>query len=162
MALVLKKWHAGTTPDTNGNYVHLVGRQAGLFAWLLALLKIDPTTEVEIKQNLIVFTEGSLSGRERRVIPVQSVSSAYYGYTKPWKEALLLTILLAPFFGIGLILGPLYYFLNKKLVVGVVEGSGWVGGFAFKRSVIEGKNIQEKDAFNVIDIIRGLIEAKTA
>ncbi len=162
MALVLKKWYAGNTVDLNGNYVHLVGREAGLFAWLLSIIGIDPTTEVEIKQNLIVFTAGSLSGRERRVIPVRSVSSAYYGYTKPWKEALFLTLLLAPFFGIGLILGPLYYFLNKKLVVGVVEGSGWVGGFAFKRSVIEGKNIQEKDAYNVIDIIRGLIEAKTA
>lgn len=41
-----------------------------------AVLGIDPTTEVEIKQNLIIFTSGSLSGRERRVIPVQSVNTA--------------------------------------------------------------------------------------
>lgn len=71
-------------------------------------------------------------------------------------------LLLTPVFFVGLVIGPLYYFLNKKLTVGVVEGSGWVGGFSFKRSVIEGQNIDEKKAYEVIDIIRALIEAKTA
>lgn len=33
MALVIKKWFASKTPDEKGNYVHLVGREAGLFAW---------------------------------------------------------------------------------------------------------------------------------
>jgi hypothetical protein len=162
MALVLKKWHASNAVDANGNYVHLVGREAGLFAWFLSVLGIDPTTEVEIRSNLIVFTSGSLSGREKRVIPMKSVCSAYYGYVKPWQTALLLGVVLTPVFFIGLVVGPLYYFLNKKLIVGVVENSGWVGGFSFKRSVIEGKNIQESDAYAVIDVIRGLIEKQTA
>ena len=162
MALVLKKWQAGRSANVDGNYVHLVGREAGLFAWLLSLVGVDPTTEVEIKDNLVVFTAGSLAGREKRVIPLNSVSSAYYGYQKPWKEALLLGILFAPLFGLGLLIGPLYYFLNKKLTVGVVEGSGWTGGFSFKRSVIEGQNIDETKAYEVIDIIRVLIEKKTA
>jgi len=162
MALVLKKWYAGNTADNTGNYVHLVGRQPGFFAWVLSVLGVDPTTEVEVKQHLIVFTAGSLSGRERRVIPLKSISSTYYGYEKPWKEALLVTLLLMPLFGIGLLLGPLYYILNKKLTVGVVEMSGWIGGFAFKRSVIEGKNISEPEAYQVIEIIRLLIEAKTS
>lgn len=162
MALVLKKWHASKTANENGNYVHLIGREAGLFAWILSLIGIDPTTEVEIRENLIVFTSGSLAGREKRVIPMKSVCSAYYGYKKPWKEALGIGILLTPVLLIGLIAGPLYYFLNKELTVGVVESSSWIGGFSFKRSVIEGKNIDEKNAYEVMDIIRGLIEAKTA
>lgn len=162
MALVLKKWHSDRSADINGNYVHLVGRQPGLFAWLLSKLGVDPTTEVEVKNNLISFTAGSLSGREKRVIPINSISSAYYGYEKPWKEALALALVLLPVFGLGLIIGPLYYILNKKLTVGVVEGSGWIGGFSFKRSVIEGKNIQEHEAYEVIEIIRWLIESKTA
>ncbi len=162
MALVLKKWYAQKTPDSNGNYVHLVGRQGGLLAWILSLLKIDPTTEVEIKKNLIVFTVGSLAGKQKRVIPMKSVCSAYYGYEKPWKEALILGAVLSPFFFIGLIVGPIYYFLNKSLSVGIIESSGWIGGFSFKRSVIEGVNIDEEKAYEVIDIIRELIESETA
>lgn len=161
MALVLKKWTASQTPNHHGNYVHLVGREAGLFAWLLSLVGVDPTTEVEVKDNLILFTAGSLAGREHRVIPIKSVCSAYYGYEKPWKEALVLGLILLPIFFIGLIVGPLYYFLNKKLTVGIVENSGWIGGFSFKRSVIEGVNIDEKQAYEVIDLIRQLIEKQT-
>ena len=162
MALVIKKWYASKTANQDGNYVHLVGREAGLFAWLLSLVGIDPTTEIEIKEKLIVFTAGSLSGTQKRVIPMQSVCSAYYGYVKPWQMAVALGLLLLPVFLLGLIVGPLYYFLNKELTVGIVENSGWIGGFSFKRSVIEGQNIDEKKAYEVIDIIRALIEARTA
>jgi hypothetical protein len=162
MALVIKKWHASKAANQEGNYVHLVGREAGLFAWALSIIGIDPTTEIEIKENLIVFTAGSLAGKQKRVIPMKSVCSAYYGYVKPWQMALALGLLLLPVFFLGLLVGPLYYFLNKELNVGVVETSGWIGGFAFKRSVIEGQNIDENKAYEVIDIIRSLIEAQTA
>ena len=63
MALAIKKWYASTTKNENGNYVHLIGREAGLFAWLLSVIGIDPTTEIEISDNMIVFTAGSLSGK---------------------------------------------------------------------------------------------------
>lgn len=162
MSLVIKKWYAGSEENVNGDYVHLVGREAGLLSWFLSILKIDATSEVEVKENLIKFTTSSLAGREKRIIPMNSITSAYYGYEKPWKMALLLTVLLMPFFFLGLIVGPLYYFLNKNLTVAVVEASGWVGAFSFKRSVIEGQNINEEQAYKVIDIIRELIESKTA
>lgn len=162
MALVIKKWHASRTANQEGNYVHLIGREAGLFAWILSLIGIDPTTEIEVKENLIVFTTASLSGKQKRVIPMRSVCSAYYGYVKPWQMALALGLLLLPIFFLGLIAGPLYYFLNKELTVGVVENSSWTGNFSFKRSVIEGQNIDENKAYEIIDIIRSLIEAKTA
>ncbi|TAK92869.1 MAG: hypothetical protein EPO09_14430 [Aquabacterium sp.] len=160
MALVIKKWYAANTANEKGNYVHLVGREAGLFAWILSVLRLDPTTEIEIKNDLLVFTSSSLSGHTTRVIPMRSLTSAFYGYEKPWKEAILITVLLAPFV-IGFVIGPLYYFLNKTLAIGVVEGSGWTGGFAFKRSVIEGQNIDEKQAQKVIEIVRDIIERKT-
>lgn len=162
MALVLKKWKIAKTADAQGNYVHLVGREGGLLAWLLSLLGIDPTTEIEIKDKLVVFTIGSLAGREKRVIPINSVCSAYYGYEKPWKMALVIGAVLMPLFFIGLLAGPLYYFLNKQLSVGVVENSGWSGSFAFKRSVIEGQNIDESSAYEVIEVVRMLVERRTA
>jgi hypothetical protein len=162
MALVIKTWYVSKTANQAGNYVHLVGRESGLFAWLLSVIGIDPTTEIEIKRNLIIFTKASLSGQQKRVIPMRSVCSAYYGYEKPWQTALVIGILLFPIFFLGVIAGPLYYFLNKELSVGVVETSSWVGGFAFKRSVIEGQNIDETKAYEVISVIRALIEAQTA
>lgn len=162
MALVIKKWSASTTKDANGNYVHIVGREAGLIAWMLSLIKIDPVTSIEISDKVVMFAQGSLEGSEKRVIPLGSVCSSYYGYKKPWKEALVIGVVLLPLFGLGLIVGPLYYFLNKTLTVGVIENSGWVGGFSFKRSVIEGQNITEAQAHEVIDIIRTLIEQRTA
>ena len=162
MALVIKKWHAGEEANEDGNFVHIIGRQGGLISWLLSLFKSDPTTEVEIKENLIKYTSSSLAGRQKRIIPFNSVTSTYYSYDKPWKSALFLTVLLAPVFGLGLIVGPLYYILNKSLTVAMIEGSGWVGAFSFKRSVIEGQNISEEDADKVIEIIRMLIEKKTA
>ena len=162
MSLVIKKWSAGGKADENGNFVHLVGREGGLLSWVLSLFKIDATSEVEIKSNLINFTTSSLAGQVKRVIPMQSITSAYYAYEKPWKMALIITVALTPIFFIGLVAGPLYYFLNKNLTVAVVEASGWTGAFSFKRSVIEGQNINEQEAYVVIDIIRRLIEAKTA
>ncbi len=162
MSLVIKKWYAGKEANEEGNFVHLVGRESGLLSWLLSLFKIDPTSEVEIKDNLLKFTSSSLAGQEKRIIPMNSITSAYYGYEKPWKMALMLGILFMPVFFLGLVIGPLYYILNKNLTVGVVEASGWVGAFSFKRSVIEGQNINEEEAYQVIEIIRSLIEEKTA
>ncbi len=158
MALVIKKWYASATPNEQGNYVHLVGREAGLFAWFLSVLGLDPTTEVEIKKDIIIFSEASLSGRITRVIPMQSLTSAFYGYEKPWQKALVIGLALMPICGIGLLIGPLYYFLNRTLAIGVVEASSWSGSFAFKRSIIEGQNIDEKQAYKVIEIVRHLIE----
>ena len=161
MALVIKNWNASYTPDADGNYVNLTGRESGVIAWFLSYFKIDPTCEVQVNDDFIRFVTASLAGQEIRVIPLRSISSAYYGYEKPWKMALLITVLLSPLFFAGLVLGPLYYFLNKHLTVAVVETSGWVGSFSFKRSLIERQNISEQQAFQVIDIIRLQVEKKT-
>jgi hypothetical protein len=161
MALVIKKWYASETPNVDGNYVHIIGREAGLLSWVLSIFKIDPITEVEVKENVIKFTSSSLAGKEKRIIPLRSITSTFYGYKKPWQMALALTFLLIPVFFIGLIVGPLYYTLNKSLTVAVVEASSWVGSFSYKRSVIEGQNITEDQAYEVIEIIRKVVEKKS-
>ena len=74
MALVIKKWYASTSPNQDGNYVHLIGREAGLFAWLLSVIGLDPTTEVKITDNLITFGAASLSGRNH-YCPVKRASA---------------------------------------------------------------------------------------
>jgi hypothetical protein len=42
-----------------------------------------------------------------------------------------------------------------------LEVAGKARVFSFKRSVIEGQDIGEEDAYKVIDLIRKLIEKKT-
>jgi hypothetical protein len=166
MALVIKQWECGREANEQGNYVHLVGREGGLISWLLSLIGIDPVSEVEVKEDLIKFTSSSLAGKVIRIIPVKSLTSAYYSYEKPWKIAVGIFIVgffLMPYYFLGLLVwiaGAAYYVLNKNLAVAVVEASGWSGVFAFKRSIIEGQNIDEEAGYEVIDVIRQRIEAK--
>ena len=96
------------------------------------------------------------------------MTSAYFAYEKPWKIAAAIVAvglyLLSVNTWVGLLItvsGLAFYILNKNLSVAVVEASGWTGDFAFKRSIIEGQNIDEQAGYEIIDVIRQLIESKT-
>jgi hypothetical protein len=158
MALVLKEWRVKDSTGPNDPKIVIIGRQAGLFGFLFSLIGIDPTTAIGVYPGFIAFRQGSWSGQTRHVTPHHHVCSTVFGYTKPWKEALLITCLLAPVFGIGLILGPLYYFLNKELSIGFTAMSGNSFGIAFKRSVIEGKSIGEEEGMRIAQMIQAEID----
>lgn len=174
MALVLKNWTANKQPDDKGRYVDIKARESGLISYLLSLLGIDPTVSMVVDSRNFLFEEGSWAGFRRRVIPLQHISSMFYGYHKPWKSAagiaagafVLSTAIGAasPKFALvvlllGLIAAVVYYVLNKELQIGVVEQSGFSAAIAFKRSAIEGKSIDEHEAELVIEILRDLIES---
>jgi len=74
MSLVIKKWYANDDMNENGDFVHLVGRESGILSWLLSMFKIDPTNEIEIKDNLIKFTSSSLAGITSSTISGISIS----------------------------------------------------------------------------------------
>ena len=159
---VIKKWQVNeTVSDPTQNHIQIEGRAGGLLSWLLSLLEISPTVSLQINAEQIRFSEGSLAGTANRIIPLKSVCSTYYGYVKPWKEALVLGIVLAvPTFGIGVILAIIYYYLNKHMSVGFVEDSGVVNSIAFKRSVIEGIKVDEESARQVAELAEKLIKAQ--
>lgn len=182
-ALVIKSWKAESKPiDGNKNYVSITGRKSGLVAWLLSLLKIDPSTTINVGLDRVEFTSASLAGTASRLIPLQGVCSTYYGYHKPWKQATSIFMLFA-FVGLslamgsaergspggmslvvataaGLVIALVYYFLNRTLTLGFVEHSGVVNGIVFKRSVIENLDINHEQAKAVCVIIQRLIELK--
>lgn len=167
MALVIKQWTANRTADAEGIHVRIIGREAGLLSWFLSLIKVDPTTTIIINKNLVMFEQGSLAGFRKRIIPVSSICSAFYGYTKPWQAAVTLAVIVGGALGAihilagilgGLIAGMLYYYLNMTLSLGFIENSGVGSGIDFKRSIIEGQNIDEGQAREVIEIVRELIE----
>ena len=185
-AYVIKSWRATDQPDAKENYVTIVGRKEGIISWLLALFRIDPIVSITVSAARIEFSQGSLSGSVRRLIPLTGVCSSVYGYHKPWQKALSIVVALTfiitsvgsalssegirdePFsFGalflgllIGSVLAVLYDFLNRTLTLGFVENSGVLSAIQFKRSVVENQDINEKQAGYVCELVQYLVEAR--
>lgn len=173
--LVIKQWSVSSTPGDSGEYVQIHGRAAGLVSFLLSLVGIDPTTTLAVDARSIRFEQGSLAGFVKRVTPLASVSRASFGYSKPWIAACIIAgwgVAMMVFLpkmlfvsGIGLVIGLLllifaliYYFLNKQFVLQIVDHSGVDPiEFIFKRSVIEGKSIDQDAGEQIVGIIEMLL-----
>ena len=167
-ALVLKEFELNYDGP---EFIHIVARKSGLISFLLTLLGIDATTTFRVFADRIEFVKGSLSGQISTTMPLSSISITTCGYTKPIALIvlgvifLLLTIpvCLASessmwifIFLIAAIICFIYYFLNKSLLIWVVSNSSWPAGLCFKRSVIEGVNVEYEQAQEVIRIINEL------
>jgi len=170
-ALVAKEAKVSTTGPV---YVRLVGRKPGIFAWILSLIGISPVTTLEVMEDRVEFTEGSLSGRLTHMLPLCSVCNLGAGYTKPFFLFVIGVVLVIGAFAtmcVGNMPGavPVFhlffaavafvaYYLKKTLTLFFLPASSLGAVMGLKRSVIEGVNIDEKLAFKVIDIVSGLIE----
>jgi hypothetical protein len=161
---VIKEWSSSGTPGRDGIYVRITGRKGGLVSWLLSLVGIDPTVSFIVDRGNVRFKVGSWAGYNSTVTPIANICSGHYGYSKPVWGVLFWILagiaLLAPTFGVSLILilgAIVYYFLNKSMVLGVTYHSGGGNQFAFKRSVIEGQQIDELATEKIIAIIEMLI-----
>lgn len=179
--LVIKEWKADTKPlDDKNNYVRIIGRRKGFWAWLLSKFKIDPTISMFVSPVWIEFSMSSMSGTFKKYINLDSVSSTYYGYSKPWlKSIAIFFTMMFIIVGIGyeffkdnisslvsfsifisVISAVLYYQYNKLFMLGFVESSGENNGIYFKRSYIENVEINEEQSRMVCYIIQKLIEFK--
>ncbi len=170
MALVVKSWKVTSHPAPGEPNVAIVARDSGLMSFLLSIVGIDATATLQISSRHVFYEEGSLSGFERRFVPLEHVAHTSYGRVKPWKQTgifIALSIglggLVAGVFGmlvllVGVGLSLLYYFLNRTLRIGVRDVSGYQIELPFGRSVIEGQEIDEKAAENVMRIIEHLIK----
>lgn len=153
-ALVVREFHIDITGQS-GTYVRIVGRKAGVIAWLLARCGVDTTTVFEVHKDHILFTQSNLSGTVTTVTPLTSISTTSSGFFKPILYLVLGIPLLAAF-GLGLIF-IIYYFLHKSLMVTVEAHSGGVAAIAFKSSVIEGVKVDKESAEQVAEIINKLV-----
>lgn len=177
MALVVKSWKVTSNAAPGEPHVVIVARKPGLMSFILSLLGIDATASFQVSARHIFYEVGSLAGFIRRFTPLEQVSSTYYGLFKPWKTttvfiaiSLMLGLTLIKAGGTGMVvfgtlvlfggvgLSLLYYFLNKQLSIGFVEVSGFTAGLVFKRSVIEGQQIDEQATESVIRIIEHLVK----
>lgn len=167
MEYVIKEWFVDETPDSEGVYVRIRGREGGIISFVLSWIGIDPTVTMTVDKGNVRFEKGSWSGFFKRITPMDKLCSGGYGYQKPWKSALVMGLIgipLIPLLGLGLlvILGAVvYYFLNKQLRVEFSEIGGRSEGIVFKRSVVEGIKVDEADAARVVRILEALMQGKT-
>ena len=158
-------------------YVDIKGRKAGILSWILSWIGVDPYTTLRVTDTRVELSEGSLSGRIMHTIPLSTVCNLGAGYSKPFVLLVIgvLTLLLAICCvfsddipgGVAvpnlLVAGLcfLFYCLKKTLTLFFVPPSGVGASVGFKRSVIEGVNIDERQAFEIIGIVTELIEKNT-
>ncbi len=171
---VVKKWDVNPDQGT----VNISGRASGLIAWVLSLLRINPIVSIHIDQDVFEFEEASFTGITRRTIPINKISSVFYGYTRPWIKAIVIFVVTGFILGpiataaesaflafialiVPLVIAIVYYFSNKVLTLGIVEvGGGIKSGMKIKRSIIEGHKVDETDAEGVSEILYQHILAK--
>lgn len=175
---VIKSWRAGLRPvDDLGHYVHIVARSGGLLGRWLARRQLRPTTRLALGIERLEFTRASLWGLEGRLVPLESISSTYYGYTRPWAwTAGLVAIFLAVAASLmvessnrpiglavavfGLLFGAAYAWLNRILVLGFVEQGGRVSELRFRPTLIDGEPVDEDQARQVCKLAQRLLEAR--
>ena len=172
--LVVKSLFVSSTPRADGVYVEIVARESGLMGWLFDKLKMDANLEMRVKYSKVEYRSSSLFGFDRVVLPIESVSSVYFGATRPWKQALstLLLFFLGGFFAadagytmvvIALVLigfGAALFVLvfNRQRTIGFTEATGKDYDVTLARSVIEGKEIDAKKLEEISTIIMAIID----
>lgn len=177
-SFVIESWKSGNKPvDDSGNYVHIVGRSAGLLAALLSLLRVDPRTRIAIGIERLEYKRSTLAGTQSRMIPLESISSAFYGYHKPWRECVAILALFGAVaasllqdptgkpiaIGVmlaGAVFATVHYLFNRTLVLGFIEHSGVISGIQFKRTVVDGESIDEGAARQICKVVQRLLEAR--
>lgn len=176
-ALVISQWSATTTPaDAEGTYVTVVARPEGVSSWIASLVGLQRIVDWRITASSVVIEVRSLSGYERRIIPIRHVTCIETGYARPWMAAAgIAFVVMSAGIGleravdlgalatvslilVGLAVAAVYYFLNRTFFLGVREGTR-ESRIYFKRSVIENQEINEKQAHAVVSIVRSLVDA---
>ncbi|MBF0443828.1 MAG: hypothetical protein HQK54_18110, partial [Oligoflexales bacterium] len=162
---VIKKWNFNPKASASEPSVLIEGRAEGIISWFFSLLKIDPTLTLKVENGQVIFNKGDFSGFERITTSLTNISSTVSGYEKPWKESLLIAVVLGAMLGslkpllavVGIGLGLLYYILKKKLTVGFIINSGCRYDISFYRSVIENQSIDENTAIELCDYLDRMI-----
>lgn len=149
-------------------YIRLVGRKSGLIDWFLTLCGINTTTTLEVYADRIEYSYGSLSGNVLEVIPLSKVSNLLCGRFRPVILLVLAVIsFIAAFMTFGLsliftIIFAIYYFLKKTTLISIIPNSAAATSVAFKRSLIENKNISDEEAQEIIKLVANLVENANA
>ena len=168
-ALVVKEAKYDEQSDCQ---VKIVARHAGLFAFIASIFGIDSTFTMRVFRDRIESEEGSLSGVRLTTVPLAAIDTYSSGYFKP-AASFVIGLVLSLFgiymfatayvaatrvIGVALIGIGAVYFIDYALKKSVLLEFSTIGAngifFLFKRSVIEGVNVDERFAKAVADLVK--------
>ncbi len=89
---VIKAWNVNENAQ-GGPHIIIEGRAAGLLSWLKGLLRIKAGVTLLVTAEKVLFTSAQAAGYITQITPLKNVCSTFYGYKKPWKQALVLAVL---------------------------------------------------------------------
>ena len=168
--------------------VHIKARKAGFWAFLMALLRIDPTVTFDVYYSHIEYKESNMSGQLCTNYPLTAISAMVTGFTKPifakiiagicFLGGLIYLLMNSSFFfgsdtslewlipwGISFVVGmlcELYYATHKALMISAITHGGVQSMLIVKSSIIEGHAVNLEFANLVVAIINRNIEAQTS
>ncbi|MBR6022204.1 MAG: hypothetical protein IK066_07275 [Kiritimatiellae bacterium] len=172
-ALVVKEVRIDESAECQ---VKVVARKGGLISWLLSLLRINSTFTLSVFADRIESEEGSFSGLVKTVVPLSALDTYTSGFTKPaillvlavllvgasvWAAAADVPGYLAGIFLLVALLFVLRYFLRKCLLLSFTTNGANGILFLFKRSVIEGVDVDEALADRIANIVKRNYLAQT-
>ncbi len=173
-ALVLKRFTVNRDAQPGEDCVCVIGRQAGLIAFILSIMNVDPLTKLKCSDERIQVVTSSFFGQQSMTIPTAAIAGIVGGYQKP--KALLVAICLVlvasgamsggaesviPFavgLGISLVLF-VAYILNKEMSLFVQNGGDHMWGLKFKRSVIENVPVDVASVNEAVALINSKVLA---
>jgi len=180
-ALVLRKFTVSSVPvKPEDPIVEIEGRKPGLISWLLTAMGIDSTTSLIITRRDVVFRGGSIFGEMNSLMPMTAVASIHGGFAKPVQLLIIagfLTLFLV-FPGLGMLASEntrmggcamsaigllivaaclVFYWLEKRMALYVESTGGAIFGLVFKRSIIEGVEVDINKVKAVVDLTREMV-----
>lgn len=195
LAALLEFWrlrHAGpnlvirefrlSSPESTGEFLYILGRRGGLFAWLLAPFGLHPQTSFSVTHDEVTRETVGPHGFEHQYAPLAEIDSTHCSYYRAF-SALLLSIV---FYSLGLfkflsalsksndyaqqsaladasgtlwvsLLGGtacyLWYALSKRVFLSLTATGGTTIGISFKRSVLDNLVVELKQTMDAVDRI---------
>ena len=172
-SLALRSFDVHRTPQPQGRpLVEVVGRPAGVVAFVLTLLQLNPQTRLTATDSGIEYEVASLSGQLRKFIPLSGVAALTAGVHKPVGYLIFAGVLfiLGAFLSVALgsslplVLALLIsaillvgYFLSKSVLFEITSNAGIEISLSFRPGVIEGVPVDVGKALAAAWVIRDLI-----
>ena len=149
--------------------VKVVARKPGFWSFVLSFMGIDSTFTLMVFRDRLESMEGSLSGRIKTVVPLTALDTYTTGFTKPFillVFAVLFVIfaLYGSFMGLpgavvfilltlAIVFCVLFYLRKCLVLIFTTNGANGIY-FLFKRSVIEGVNVDETLAEQIGELVK--------
>jgi hypothetical protein len=167
MPIAIESWSASDTADADGEYVFIVGREAGLAGLLLASAGTVATTRLTIDGQRVRFERRSLCGSTLRTTPLVNVASAACGECRPWREALILVLAGLPALalpGTGwvlttvmVLLAAAYCLISSRLYIEIADRGSCVVRIEFAAATTDGEHIDENARKKLVDVVEMLM-----